>query len=649
LFVDLGRRAAICCAVLATYVGPAGAADPPFRYEASELDAVARDFSGLGHVYLDEDIFFELEYDRSKDVLRGKSIRTYGILIRTRSALESFQYFSVLEDPSLELKKARFFVQKPDGSVKQVRDRDLQWFERIPQFSGIYIVDGVEKLTMIPDLEVGDILIWQTETKLEQWHGAPIVDLGGSNTLRSHLRVKLKGDDVRLDHRLRRGPGEAKFENVEYLGSGASESGDDEWDYTPSHEEIHGGAEVRVVLHLADPEGRMAAAEDWATAGDAFLEFVDDRFEANDALRAEALRTVADVLGDPRASIDALYRYVQGSCRYLGLYTGRGGILPDPAVEVFEEGHSDCKGLGGLLISMLRAVEIDASPVLLHTDDGFGISPELANMAQFDHFIVWANDGSEDGVWLDATTDSRPAGALPWADRVENVLLIKPGASRMVTIPSSMWNRGSRDVQLLGEITPRLEIQGQVEERSEGEPAVRQRLIDEKIEARDREEYRLQSLSASEHLFRMVIDRAESSGENGYLVACSLASVSALASASQLVFLPSRLFPFELPSARALIDEGADLIERQEDRVEGWRLKLPPGLHLPEAVDRRFETAFVNWTCAIYEADGQLHLRRAITWYPEAELGDASVWKKAYQRLRKQEAGQIQLRLSETR
>jgi hypothetical protein len=637
------------CAILAICVDSAGGSEAPFHYEASQLEAVARDFSGLGHVYLDQDVFYELQYDRSNDVLRGKSIETYGVLIRTRSALEQLQYFSALDDPNQELKKARFFVQKPDGSVKQVRDKDLQWFERIPQFRGIYIVDGVEKLTMIPDLEVGDILIWQTETKLEQWHGAPIVNLGGSNTLRSHLRVKLKGGDVRLSHRLRVVPGEGSLDHVEHVEAGGSESGDDEWTYTPSNEEIQHGAQVRVVLHVEDPKGRMAAASNWATAGDAYLEFVGDRFEANDALRAEALRVAADVLGDQSASIDALYRHVQSSCRYLGLYTGRGGILPDPAVEVFEEGHSDCKGLGGLLISMLRAVDIDASPVLLHTDDGFGISPELANMAQFDHFIVWADDGSEDGVWLDATTDSRPAGTLPWADRVENVLLIEPAVSRMVTIPASMWDRGSRNMQLVGEITPLLEIRAQVEDRSEGEPAIRQRLIDEKIEARDREEYRLQSLSASDHLFRMVIDRAESSGENGYLVACSLASVSPLPTASQLVFLPSRLMPFEIPRARALIDEGASLIERQEDRIEGWRLKLPPGLHLPEAIERRLETAFVNWTTTVYETDGQLNLRRTITWNPEAELSDESVWKKDYQRLCKKEAGQIQLRLSETR
>ena len=70
-----------------------------------------------------------------------------------------------------------------------------------------------------------------------------------------------------------------------------------------------------------------------------------------------------------------------------------GGIIPLPAGEVFDNGFGDCKGLGTLLISMLRAADIESHPVLVRTRSAGPLDTSAPNMTQFNHFIVWADDG----------------------------------------------------------------------------------------------------------------------------------------------------------------------------------------------------------------------------------------------------------------
>ena len=102
------------------------------------------------------------------------------------------------------------------------------------------------------------------------------------------------------------------------------------------------------------------------------------------------------------ARAEAVVRFVQDDIRYLGIELGEHSHRPHSASSVFEQRFGDCKDKVMLLVTMLRALGIEADPALVDTSLQTHIADELPSPQAFDHVIARLRlNGRE--VWVDPT------------------------------------------------------------------------------------------------------------------------------------------------------------------------------------------------------------------------------------------------------
>lgn len=104
---------------------------------------------------------------------------------------------------------------------------------------------------------------------------------------------------------------------------------------------------------------------------------------------------------DPEARLLEVIHWVQDQVRYFGLELGMGSLKPRSPDAVLHSRFGDCKDKTLLLITLLKAIGLEASPVLVHTEQA-RLPYTLPTPAAFNHVIVevpW--QGMR--LWIDAT------------------------------------------------------------------------------------------------------------------------------------------------------------------------------------------------------------------------------------------------------
>jgi transglutaminase-like putative cysteine protease/tetratricopeptide (TPR) repeat protein len=136
-----------------------------------------------------------------------------------------------------------------------------------------------------------------------------------------------------------------------------------------------------------------------------------------------------------KAAVAAL-EFVQDEIRYLSLSLGENSHRPARPAEVLQRRYGDCKDKSLLLLTMLRALGIQADPVLVPARLHKGLDQYLPSPMLFDHAIVRLTiDGKT--YFVDPTRQGQH-GALaslgqPLAGA--DVLVVRPGATRLDGIP----------------------------------------------------------------------------------------------------------------------------------------------------------------------------------------------------------------------
>lgn len=99
---------------------------------------------------------------------------------------------------------------------------------------------------------------------------------------------------------------------------------------------------------------------------------------------------------DRSAQVEAALDFVQKDVRYFGTEVGIGSHRPTPPEKVLSQRFGDCKDKVGLLIALLRRMDIQAEPVLVSTYLRSKTAGQIASPLPFDHVIA--------SVQLDGTT-----------------------------------------------------------------------------------------------------------------------------------------------------------------------------------------------------------------------------------------------------
>lgn len=109
-------------------------------------------------------------------------------------------------------------------------------------------------------------------------------------------------------------------------------------------------------------------------------------------------------------AVAGVLAYVQNEIRYLSISLGENSHRPFPPDQVLKRRYGDCKDKSLLMVTMLRALGIEAAPVLVSTGQHKGIDQMLPSPLLFDHAIVRAVVGGKT-YFFDPTRQGQ-SGAL---------------------------------------------------------------------------------------------------------------------------------------------------------------------------------------------------------------------------------------------
>ena len=135
-------------------------------------------------------------------------------------------------------------------------------------------------------------------------------------------------------------------------------------------------------------------------------------------IRQLALRVTAG-LDDPRAQAEALYQWVSTNIRYVATWVGSDGWVPHSADSVRINRYGDCKDHVVLLESLLAALDIASTTVMINSDKTSYSLPPVVYPA-FNHVITYIPSLD---LYLDSTAGaSTPFGILPIVDMDKPVI-----------------------------------------------------------------------------------------------------------------------------------------------------------------------------------------------------------------------------------
>lgn len=336
------------------------------------------------------------------------------LLINEERAVKVYSQRPLSYNRSLEnLDVVEAYTQKPDGrkiSVKadQIKEQQERGSSDAPMFQ-----DTLVKVVIFPEVAVGDRLVIQFKTHRttalfpQQFEALShpafhpteqytlIYDLPQSMPLFADTRgFKAHDPVVAAGRKMYR------------------------WDYIPDKKNrIENGA-----VSYQD-YGQYLAVSTF-TDFKAFAQAYDARAKSRVTEEISQLaKTLTAHLDSPRDKAIALNEWVRKNIRYVAVYVGAGGVVPNPVDRILANRYGDCKDHVALLESLLAAVAIESTPALLNAGNGYTL-PKVATLGVLNHVITYIPSLN---LYLDSTAEAIAGGFLPIFDLDKPVVLTKSG------------------------------------------------------------------------------------------------------------------------------------------------------------------------------------------------------------------------------
>lgn len=139
-----------------------------------------------------------------------------------------------------------------------------------------------------------------------------------------------------------------------------------------------------------------------------------------------------------KEQLNAALNFVQKEIRYFGTEIGVNSHKPDLPYKIMKQRYGDCKDKTSLLIALLKALNISASPALASTVFREETGELLPSPLAFNHVIAGVDiDGKR--LWLDSTRDQQTGSAEEREVRDYGmVLLTQEQSNELLMLPNSI-------------------------------------------------------------------------------------------------------------------------------------------------------------------------------------------------------------------
>jgi len=377
-------------------------------------------------------------------------------------------------------------------------------------------------------------------------------------------------------------------------------------DVPPVHEEPLQAPWTELLGHV-----NVSTFNTWDDMGRWYWGLVKDQFVPDDEVRRRA-EGLTRGLKDEKAKVKAIYDYVVQNTRYVALEFGIHGYKPYRCAQIFARGFGDCKDKATLIVTMLGALGIKATPVVVRTANKGDIETSPASLAPFDHMIAYVPSLD---LYLDGTAEYTGSQELPAMDRGSLALRVNEGQATLVHLPdpppAESVSSHKVDASLLGDGSARLEFRADVG----GVEASGWRV---RFHAQTTRKQRVQQLMAS------ILPGSEVTAVDAGNLEDVEQKVTLHLRAQVPGFARAEGDVLSVPLGRRehMVRDYAPLSERKLDvrlyaqwtQLDDWTVRLPPGAKVKRSPPAASGSSpFGSYALEVEASGGTLHLRTTVT------------------------------------
>ena len=246
----------------------------------------------------------------------------------------------------------------------------------------------------------------------------------------------------------------------------------------------------RVAVSYAPAQGAPLNATgarsfgNWTDVSRWYSELADQQSIPDAAIAAKARELTVGAKTELER-VRAIARYVQ-SLQYISIQIGVGRFRPHAAAEVFAKRYGDCKDKANLMRALLKAINIEAYPVLIYSGDPTYVREEWVSPRQFNHCIIAVKvaDATQAATVVqhpqlgrllifDATDDDTPVGDLPEDEQNSFALVAAGDAGALLRMPTTPPEANQLERQAEISLDANGSVTVTVRERAAGQSAVR--------------------------------------------------------------------------------------------------------------------------------------------------------------------------------
>jgi hypothetical protein len=214
------------------------------------------------------------------------------------------------------------------------------------------------------------------------------------------------------------------------------------------------------------PSVRVTTFSSWEQVGAWYQSLQRDSLAVTPAIQAKADALTKGLTTD-EDKLHAIFDDVALHIHYVGLEFGIGRYQPHAADDVLSNEYGDCKDKHTLLAALLKAIGIEAWPVLI--SDKRDVDAATPSPAQFDHVITLVPLNGK-LLWMDSTEEVAPIGVLAAQLRDKQALAVPSDkAAYLADTPTDLPFPRSTRVQIEGKLSDQGQFTGHIEESVNGD------------------------------------------------------------------------------------------------------------------------------------------------------------------------------------
>ena len=364
----------------------------------------------------------------------GEQTETMVVAVQSEAAARQFSVVNAIY--TKQSQHAEFVyvrVRHPDGTTVEtplgdVQDQAAPVTQQAPFYSDVMI-----KQLPVRGLRVGDTLEWQTHNV------RTVAEAAGQFWGAENFAQDAVIEDQTIDLRVPLGLKLTVRTKPESKAQLSESDADGRHIYRWSWKQLHptAGPEAEALKKAKDSQPLSTAQQQdatdgalpdiawttfpsWEAVGAWYRGLEGDRMKPDEAIRAKVAEITAGKTTQEE-KVRAVYAWVSGQIRYVGVALGIGRYQPHTAAAVLENQYGDCKDKHTLLASMLLALGLQPDAAL--AGPGIRFNRDVPSPASFNHLITRVEvEGKE--IWLDSTSEVADYRVLLAVVRDKDVLVI---------------------------------------------------------------------------------------------------------------------------------------------------------------------------------------------------------------------------------